>query len=66
MEDVLEDIMYQTPSDHTIVSVKITREAVLKQGDPIVDYDPKRKPKPLKLTVAPRKRNTRPARAKPA
>jgi ATP-dependent Clp protease ATP-binding subunit ClpX len=50
MEDVLEDVMYATPSDYTIESVRITRDAVLKLGAPQVTFDPARKPRPLKLT----------------
>jgi ATP-dependent Clp protease ATP-binding subunit ClpX len=67
MEDVLEDVMYQTPSDHTIESVEITRDTVLKQGNPVVVYDPERKPRPLKLTAASLKRGgSRGARTKPS
>ncbi|MDR2909524.1 MAG: ATP-dependent Clp protease ATP-binding subunit ClpX [Oscillospiraceae bacterium] len=66
MEDVLEDVMYQTPSDHTIESVEVTRDTVLRLGNPIISYDPSRKPRPLKLTAAPVKRGTRTARTKPS
>lgn len=36
MEDVLEDIMFTIPSDDTIETVTITKEAVLKQSAPII------------------------------
>lgn len=64
MEDVLEDVMYNTPSDHTVESVTITRDAVLKQGNPVIVTNPERKPKPLKLTASPSKKNR--ARTKPS
>ena len=57
MEDVLEDVMYNTPSDHTIEAVEITRDAVLKLGTPSITINPERKPKPLKLTTAPSKKS---------
>ena len=64
MEDVLEDVMYNTPSDHTVESVTITRDAMLKQGNPVIVTNPERKPKPLKLTASPSKKNR--ARTKPS
>jgi len=65
METVLEDVMYQTPSDHTIEKVEITRDTVLKLSSPDFSYDPGRKPKQLKLTATPTKRSGR-ARTKPS
>jgi ATP-dependent Clp protease ATP-binding subunit ClpX len=61
MENVLEDVMYDAPSDHTIEAIEITREAVLKLGEPLVTKDPNRKPRQLKLTT----QNTRTGREKP-
>ena len=51
METALEDVMYQVPSDHTITTVNITRDVVLKQGEPEIEHDPARKPRKLKLHV---------------
>jgi ATP-dependent Clp protease ATP-binding subunit ClpX len=51
MERVLEDVMYDAPSDHTIESIEITRDAVLKLGQPVTIKDPNRKPRQLKLTT---------------
>ena len=64
MESVLEDVMYTTPSDYTIEKVEITRDAILKLGQPIISHDPGRKPRQLKLTAAPSKRGR--ARTKPS
>jgi ATP-dependent Clp protease ATP-binding subunit ClpX len=55
MESVLEDVMYDAPSDHTIESIEITRDAVLKLEEPTLTRDPSRKPKQLKLTAQERK-----------
>ena len=65
MEGVLEDVMYTTPSDHTIEKVEVTRDAVLRLGSPQITYDPGRKPKQLKLTASPNKRG-RPRTTKPS
>lgn len=51
METVLEDVMYDAPSDHTIEAIEVTRDAVKKFGPPQVIRDPNRKPKQLKLTA---------------
>jgi len=56
MEDVLEDVMYEAPSDHTIESIVITQESVKKTDQPVIKYDPTRKPKQLKLAAAPDKK----------
>ncbi|MCL2055870.1 MAG: ATP-dependent Clp protease ATP-binding subunit ClpX [Oscillospiraceae bacterium] len=50
MERILADVMYNTPSDHTIEAITITRDAVLGTADPIEQKNPERKPRPLKLT----------------
>ena len=59
MEDVLEDVMYKAPSDHTIESIEITKDAVLHKGEPVVRHDPERKPRQLKLTTSPEKKKLR-------
>ena len=51
MEKVLEDVMYETPSDHTVESIEITKDVVLRTAEPEVVRDPNRKPKQLKLSV---------------
>jgi len=55
MEGVLEDIMYDAPSDHTIESIEVTYEAVRKIAEPIIIKDPARKPKQLKLAAKEKK-----------
>ncbi len=47
MEDVLTGIMYETPSDHTITKVIITKECVLKGAEPEIIRDENKKPKAL-------------------
>ena len=64
MESVLGDVMYATPSDHTIEKIEITRDTVLGLGSPSIAYDSSRKPKPLKLTESPQRNNR--ARTKPS
>jgi ATP-dependent Clp protease ATP-binding subunit ClpX len=51
MERVLEDVMYDAPSDHTIESIEITGDVVKKLGVPVITKDPARKPKQLKLAA---------------
>jgi ATP-dependent Clp protease ATP-binding subunit ClpX len=59
MEKALEDTMYQVPSEHTISSVNITRDVVLKMGEPEFEHDDSRKPRQLKLAVPEHKRDGR-------
>lgn len=61
METVLEDVMYDAPSDHTITSIEVTQDAVKQLAPPVIHHDPNRKPRPLKLTAgsAERKDNHR-------
>ncbi len=47
MESVLTDIMYETPSDHTISKVIITKECVEGNGTPEILRDETRKPAAL-------------------
>jgi ATP-dependent Clp protease ATP-binding subunit ClpX len=56
MEKTLEDMMYRTPSDHTIMAVNITRDSVLRMGEPEIERDDSRKPRQLKLAVPPQDR----------
>jgi len=51
MEDVLEDVMYDAPSDYTIESIEVTRDSVMKLAPPVIKSDPGRKPKQLKLAA---------------
>ncbi len=44
MESVLMNIMYETPSDHTIEKIIITRECVTDNASPEIVRDEKRKP----------------------
>ena len=62
MEDVLEDVMFETPSDHTIESIEITPDAVRKTDQPVIVRDEGRKPRQLKLTaVEEKKPRTKPS-----
>lgn len=65
METVLEDVMYDAPSDHTIATVKITCDAVKKLAPPKIERDATRKPRSFKLTAGSEKKKT-PQRNKPA
>ena len=47
MENVLMNIMYETPSDHTISKVIITKECVLDNASPEIVRDDSRKPNVL-------------------
>lgn len=47
MENVLMNIMYETPSDHTISKVIITKECVLDKASPEIVRDDSRKPNVL-------------------
>ena len=44
MEELLTDIMFDVPSDHTIKRVCITTDTVLKGKDPEIEHDKSRKP----------------------
>ncbi len=54
MEDVLESLMYEVPSDHTIDRVLITKDCVTGTGKPEIIRDPLKKPK--KFSIAPTRR----------
>ena len=50
MEGVLEDMMYESPSDYSIVRIEVNHEAVLGTGQPSILRESGRKRKPLQLT----------------
>ena len=51
MEGILTQIMYDIPSDPTIVKVTITRECVEGEGQPELERDPNRTGHPVKLNT---------------
>lgn len=51
MEDVLGEVMYEAPSDHTVDSVTVTEDCVSKQKRPVFTYDTTRKPQRLIITT---------------
>ena len=51
MEGILTQIMYDIPSDPTIVKVTITRECVEGKGQPKLERDPNRTGHPVKLNT---------------
>lgn len=51
MEEVLGEVMYEAPSDHTVESVTVTEDAVSKQKRPVFTYDTTRKPQRLFITT---------------
>ncbi len=59
MENVLEDVMYDTPSDFTIESIEITADSVNSLSEPKIVRDPERKPRQLKLTASAEKKKPR-------
>ncbi len=60
MEDVLGDVMYEAPSDHTIESIEITADAVKKLGEPVIERNPEKKPRQLKLAASGEKKGRAP------
>lgn len=59
MEDVLSEVMYEAPSDHTVESVTVTEDCVSQQKRPVFTYDTTRKPQRLLITT-----NSGPSRAR--
>ncbi len=51
MEDLLTDLMFEVPSDHTIEKVVVTRDCVLKIAKPEIVKNPDKKPNRLKTPV---------------
>lgn len=49
VEDVLADVMFEVPSDHTISKVTVTAEAVEKTARPEMKYDKSRKPQVINI-----------------
>ncbi|MBQ3141165.1 MAG: ATP-dependent protease ATP-binding subunit ClpX [Clostridia bacterium] len=63
VEEVLADVMFDVPSDHTISKVTVTAEAVAKTAAPLMQHDASRKPQviniPSLVQKPARKRTTR-------
>mgnify|MGYP002640203608 FL=1 len=51
MEDLLTNLMFEVPSDHTIEKVIVNRDCVLKQAQPEIIKNPEKKPNRLKTPV---------------
>lgn len=49
VEEVLADVMFDVPSDHTISKVTVTEDAVLKKAAPEMTYDRSRKPQVIQI-----------------
>jgi len=60
MEDVLGDLMYESPSDHTIKKITITKNCVTEEEKQVCEFDPARRPQRLQITAA--RRPVRPRR----
>lgn len=56
MEELLSSLMFWTPSDHTVESVRITKEYVEKTGDAVITYNPDREPRRKKKPDEPKPR----------
>ncbi len=46
LEEVMTQVMYDVPSDQTIAGVTITADSVRGEGEPIVEHDAQRPPRP--------------------
>lgn len=57
MEDLLTQVMFDVPSDHTIAKVTITADCVENKAKPELEIDPERKP--VKLKAPAKNRNSR-------
>ncbi len=55
MEDILKDLMYKVPSDHTIERVIITKEMIEKGTEAKIVYDLNRKP--VKISINKKSKN---------
>lgn len=51
LESILSRYMFETPSDHTIESIVITKDCVENKTEPIIMKNPERKPLRLQLPV---------------
>jgi ATP-dependent Clp protease ATP-binding subunit ClpX len=59
MEEVLSDLMFWTPSDHTVESIRITKAYVDKTGEAEIVRNPDRKPRTLRVPDDPKGRPRR-------
>ncbi len=59
MENVLGELMYESPSDHTIKKITITKDCVAGTEKPVCEFDPTRRPQRLQITA---RRPARPRR----
>jgi ATP-dependent Clp protease ATP-binding subunit ClpX len=53
MEDILTNVMYEVPSEHTIEEIIITEACVNNKEEPILKYNPDKKPNKLTITHKP-------------
>lgn len=53
MEEILTNVMYDVPSDHTIEGIIITEACVNNKEQPILKYNPDKKPNKLTITHKP-------------
>ena len=51
IEDIMTEVMYAVPTDHTIAKVVINKDCIEKTGDPVLVFDKSRKPAPLKAPI---------------
>lgn len=59
MEELLSSVMYDIPSDPTVVNVKITKACVEGEGQPELTHDPSRTSRPVKLNTGREDRSAR-------
>jgi ATP-dependent Clp protease ATP-binding subunit ClpX len=53
MEDILTKVMYDVPTEHTIEEIIITEPCVEKKEEPILKFNPDKKPNKLSITHKP-------------
>ena len=63
MEEILSDLMYKVPSDHTIEKVIITKDTVEKNADAKIVRNPDREPMNIAINNKKSGRNTRSSNA---
>lgn len=56
MENLLTDLMFETPADHTIESITITKETITEGKEPQIVKNPKRKPIQFSLNPTDKKK----------
>lgn len=59
MEEVLSDLMFEAPSDYTIETITITKDFVMKKGEPLLTHNPARKPNTLLIGKETSKKNAK-------